>query len=66
MTTVEKQALLHAIKMMEKFVEKYPTSKSCTSCTYYKDKECRFYDSVPPEHVVKVGCDAWEFDGVPF
>ena len=66
MTPTEQSALLHALKMLTKFVEKHPIGTSCTSCTFYKYKKCSFYDSVPPEEVVKVGCKAWEWDAVPF
>ncbi len=61
-----KQNLITALRIIETMIMDFPVEKSCTTCTYYKDKACKMFDSVPPEHIVKVGCDSWEWDTFPF
>jgi hypothetical protein len=39
---------------------------SCRTCEQFSGVRCLKYDSIPPAEVVAVGCDEWEFDGVPF
>lgn len=39
----------------------------CSSCVQYEQGPvCRLYDDAIPESVAPMGCDAWEFDGIPF
>lgn len=39
---------------------------SCQSCQHFNPPRCKLADAVPPADVIKVGCDSWAFDGVPF
>jgi hypothetical protein len=40
--------------------------KSCKNCEFYSMPECMKHEANPPPDVVPVGCDDYEYDGVPF
>lgn len=43
------------------------SGKGCKDCKQWMHPGCGLADgSEPPPEVVKVGCDAWCWDGIPF
>lgn len=41
--------------------------KSCGFCKHWQHPGCELADGAePPAEVVKVGCDAWSWDEIPF
>lgn len=62
MTPIQKKALMHGLKMLAEFIESAPIEKSCSTCLYYKEKTCRFYEMVPPQHIIEAGCESYSFD----
>ena len=47
--------------------QKLLRDKSCNDCEHYQGYACNLANGVrPPPEVEKVGCDSWEWDGVPF
>lgn len=38
----------------------------CSTCKSWRVGRCAEFDSVPPEEVQIVGCEAWRWDQVPF
>lgn len=40
--------------------------KSCMDCTNYQQNVCEKFNAAPPPDVVKVGCDEWNWDEIPF
>ena len=41
-------------------------SIKCQSCENYTDRKCQKWEMVPPDEVLNVGCDSWEYDWIPF
>ncbi|WP_156770189.1 hypothetical protein [Bordetella bronchialis] len=39
---------------------------SCKTCQHFRNTYCERFEDVPPADVAVVGCEEWEFDGVPF
>jgi hypothetical protein len=39
---------------------------SCASCQHFRNTYCDRFEEVPPADVLPAGCEAWEFDRVPF
>jgi len=39
---------------------------NCTTCDNLRDSVCRKYQAAPPDDFINHGCDAWDFDDVPF
>lgn len=50
--------------MLERELNQLPVVK-CGTCEHWKDS-CGKFGEAPPVEVQAVGCDAWEWDGVPF
>lgn len=41
--------------------------KSCNDCQNFQQNGCKLAGGVtPPAEVVKVGCDSWSWDSIPF
>ncbi len=41
--------------------------KSCNDCMEWDDNACKLAGGVrPPPEVIKVGCDFWSYDEIPF
>lgn len=41
--------------------------KACKNCSNWQSPGCELAGGeVPPEDIVKAGCDAWLHDGIPF
>jgi len=38
----------------------------CCNCLWWKDTTCARWQATPPADVQAQGCDAWEFNDVPF
>lgn len=62
MTPHRKLAILDALQTLLSFCEEIEVEKSCNTCTFYEEKRCTWYDSVPPETVVNAGCESWCLD----
>ena len=42
-------------------------SPMCGNCIHLQTAmRCRLADAVPPPEVIESGCEAWEFDDIPF
>lgn len=39
---------------------------NCTSCDNFRHSVCHKYRAAPPDDFIIQGCDAWEWDDVPF
>lgn len=39
---------------------------ACKTCKAWEQTGCAKFDATPPADVQQVGCEEWEFDGVPF
>lgn len=66
-TALEQKELIEAIDKIRAFVENLQTEKSCLSCLHLKGDKCELAGRVPPDHVLKKGCDSWEiFDSIPY
>ena len=39
----------------------------CLTCEHYnRQNMCDKFQAAPPEHILGSGCEAWEFDDIPF
>lgn len=59
---VKIKALMNEAQMWSDILEK----KSCPDCEYFQQNVCLKFDAAPPPEVVKVGCDEWSWDEIPF
>lgn len=57
---VQKQALREMLSQLERIDVK------CATCKHTKGVSCMKFDATPPDDVRELGCEAWEFDGIPF
>ena len=56
------KALMGEAQMWSDILEK----KSCNDCTNFYQSKCHKFDAEPPPEVVKVGCEEWNWDEIPF
>ena len=56
------KALMGEAQMWSDILEK----KSCNDCTQYQQGVCHHWNAEPPKEVVKVGCEEWNWDEIPF
>lgn len=56
----QKEAMREMLRQLEAI------SVKCGTCKHCHGKTCLKYMSDPPDDVRSKGCEAWEFDGVPF
>ena len=66
-TALEQKELVEAIDKVRAFIENMETEKSCLSCASMQQGKCLLAGRVPPDHVLKKGCDSWViFDEIPY
>ena len=56
------KSLMGEVQMWSDILEK----KSCNDCTQYQQGVCHHWNAEPPKEVVKVGCEEWNWDEIPF
>lgn len=70
MTTI--QSILSRISLLEIQLEDAKkdvlnlAKPRCSNCFHWRQDKCAKWDAVPPEHVRLTGCEAWDFDDIPF
>lgn len=62
---LNKSQILLKREMLERELAALPVVK-CANCTSWASGWCQYFDSNPPPEVVEVGCDEFDWDGVPF
>ena len=59
-------ALETSIEVMQHDLKALPVPQ-CMNCEHYnRQNMCDKFQAAPPEHILSSGCEAWEFDDIPF
>lgn len=59
-------SLEQAIEVMTNDLHALPMPQ-CMNCEHLnRSSKCDKFDAEPPAHILSTGCDAWEFDDIPF
>lgn len=66
MTTAEIQVKINIARREMEFWQGILKDKSCKTCEHYAVSQCDKFNAQPPADVVKVGCDEWSWDTIPF
>ena len=62
----ERQRMLDGLLLLRELVESAEVQKSCLTCDHWQAGRCRMADAVPPDEVRRDGCEAWEYQEIPF
>ena len=55
------------IELMQELTELLTVTVRCDTCEHSGNKNiCNLFDEIPPDDIRKIGCDSWEYSGIPF
>lgn len=64
---MDKQLLTHLQNLVRaEAVRLEAIVPKCASCKHYEGVHCMEFNAVPPPDVQAIGCEAWQWDSVPF
>lgn len=67
MTPAEIQVKINIARREMEYWQNVLRDKSCEDCRQWQHRGCGMAGGAePPPEIVKVGCDAWSWDEIPF
>lgn len=63
----DKRYLIECLQRAIDILASLPDKKQCENCTHHHQGKCKINDyKTIPDNIKPIGCNVWEWDGVPF